>query len=70
MVRVDELVLLSGQVAQDRQTGALIAGDVRAQTAQIFENIQNIQSTLRAVVCDLSHVVKATVYLTDMQAAC
>lgn len=64
LVKADDLILLSGQVAQDPQTGELIDGDVGAQAAQIFENIQ---SALHAVGCDLSHVIKATVYLTDIR---
>jgi 2-iminobutanoate/2-iminopropanoate deaminase len=64
LVKVGAFVLLSGQVAQDPDTDALIAGDARAQAAQIFENIQ---WALRAVGYDLSHVVNATVYLTDMR---
>ncbi len=64
LVTAGEFVLLSGQVALDPRTGALLSGDVRAQADQIFANIQ---TTLRAVGCDLGDVVKATVYLTDMR---
>lgn len=64
LVRAGELILLSGQVAQDPQTGELLTGDIRAQVVQIFANIEQ---ALRTVGCDLSHVVKVNVYLTDMR---
>ena len=64
LVRADELLFLSGQTAQDPVSGKLIAGDVSAQATQIFANIATVLATVGA---DLSHVLKATVYLTDMQ---
>jgi 2-iminobutanoate/2-iminopropanoate deaminase len=63
LVKVDNLLFLSGQVAQDHNTGKLIEGDVGAQVTQIFSNIGAV---LGAAGCDVSHVVKVNVYLTDM----
>jgi 2-iminobutanoate/2-iminopropanoate deaminase len=62
-VRAGELVFLSGQVAQSPTTGKLIAGDVSAQTEQIF---QNLRAVLRAAGKTLDDVVRVSVYLTDM----
>jgi 2-iminobutanoate/2-iminopropanoate deaminase len=50
-------------VAQEPATGKLIEGDVGAQTTRI---LANLQAVLKTVGRDLSHVVKVTVYLTDM----
>ena len=52
------MIYLSGQVAQDPQTGKLIEGDVSAQAEQIFSNIDTV---LRAVDRNLSHVVKVNI---------
>lgn len=56
-------LFLSGQVAQDPETGKLIEGDVAAQTERIIENLQAV---LKTVGRDLGHVAKVTVFLTDM----
>jgi 2-iminobutanoate/2-iminopropanoate deaminase len=63
-VCVGDITYLSGQLAQDPVTGKLITGDVAAQTERIF---RNIEATLQAAHLTLDHVVKATVYLTDMK---
>jgi 2-iminobutanoate/2-iminopropanoate deaminase len=60
---VGEVVHVSGQVPIDMATGALVEGDVGAQTTQV---IAHIASVLRAAGADLSQVVKTTVYLTDL----
>jgi 2-iminobutanoate/2-iminopropanoate deaminase len=58
-----ELVWVSGQVPLDPSTNALVAGDVSVQTAQVLDNVRAI---LAAAGCGLEHVVKTTVFLTDM----
>jgi 2-iminobutanoate/2-iminopropanoate deaminase len=55
---------VSGQVAQDPASGKLIAGDVTAQTEQIFRNLAAI---LEAAGRTFDDVVRAGVFLTDMQ---
>jgi len=62
-VRAGELIFLSGQVAQDPVTGKLVVGDVATQTEQIFKNLEAV---LDAAGKTFSHVVKASVFLTDM----
>jgi 2-iminobutanoate/2-iminopropanoate deaminase len=63
-IRAGDTLYLSGQVAQDPATGKLISGDVAAQTERIF---RNIEATLQAATLSLEHVIKVTVYLTDMK---
>lgn len=63
LVNAGAALYLSGQVAQDSDTGKLIEGDVAAQTTRIFANLQAI---LKTVDRDLGHIVKVTVFLTDM----
>lgn len=56
-------MFLSGQVAQDPDTGKLIAGGVGVQAERIF---QNVALLLAAAGKDFSNVVKVTVFLTDI----
>ncbi|MEG6550834.1 RidA family protein [Desulfocurvibacter africanus] len=57
------LLFVSGQTPIDPATGALVAGDIEAATRQV---IKNIQAILQAAGADLEHVLKTTVFLTDM----
>lgn len=63
-VRAGGLLFLSGQVGLDPATGKLVEGDVVAQTEQTFRNIAVL---LDAAGKSLADVVKANVYLADMQ---
>ena len=57
------MVFASGQLPIDPATGAFVKGGVKEQTRQSLTNAQNI---LREAGVDLSHVVKTTVFLSDM----
>ena len=57
------MVVVSGQVPLDAEGRLVGPDDPRAQTRQVF---QNLQAVLAAAGCDLSHVVKLTVFLTNM----
>ena len=57
------MVFSAGQVALDPSTGILVGDDVKAQTVQVFKNLQAV---LAAAGTDLSKVVKTTVFLTTM----
>jgi 2-iminobutanoate/2-iminopropanoate deaminase len=63
-VRAGDLLFLSGQVALDPATGKLVAGDIGAQTEQIFANISAV---LEAAGKSFDDVMKTTVYLADMK---
>lgn len=62
VVRVGNLVYVAGQVARDASGNKVGAGDFRAQAVQVFENLQR---ALAAAGCDMQHVVKLTIYVTD-----
>jgi 2-iminobutanoate/2-iminopropanoate deaminase len=53
----------AGQVALDPASGEMVAGDVKAQTARVMENLQAI---LSAAGSSFSKVVKTTVFLATM----
>lgn len=58
-----EFVYLSGQTPLDPATGRLVEGGVAAQTRRVFENLRLV---LEAAGIGFEHVVKTTVFLTDM----
>jgi 2-iminobutanoate/2-iminopropanoate deaminase len=62
-IKANGVIYLSGQVALDPKSGELIGGDIRQQTERVFENIKGI---LEAAGSNLHHVIKATVFLKDM----
>jgi 2-iminobutanoate/2-iminopropanoate deaminase len=62
-VRRDGLTFVSGQVAQDPATGALIEGDTAAQAERI---LQNLTAVVEAAGKRLDDVVRVGIYLTDM----
>ncbi|MCA9600494.1 MAG: RidA family protein [Polyangiales bacterium] len=53
----------SGQIALDPATGALVEGDVTAQTERVLENVAAV---LEAAGVGFEAVVKTTIYLVDM----
>ena len=53
----------SGQIPTDPATGQFVAGGIQEQTTQVLENLKAI---LTAAGLELSHVVKTTVFLKDM----
>ena len=58
-----DIVFLSGQIPIVPETGCLVEGDITAQTHQIF---QNIKAVLEAAGLSMDHVVKTTVYMTNL----
>jgi reactive intermediate/imine deaminase len=62
-IRADRLVFLSGQIPLVAETMELVNGDVVAQIAQVFVNLQAVAE---AAGGGLQDIVKLTVYLTDL----
>jgi len=62
-IRSGDLIFCAGQVGLDPATGEAVQGDVKVQTARI---IDNLAAVLAAAGSDLAHVLKTTVFLTDM----
>jgi len=56
-------VFASGQVPIDPQTGNFVEGGIKEQTRQSLTNVSNV---LAEAGINLSHVVKTTVFLSDM----
>jgi len=62
-IRYGELLFLSGQVGLDPASGELVEGGVVPQTRQA---LANLQSLLESAGLDFEDVVRATVYLADL----
>ena len=62
-IEANGMVFASGQIPIDPATGSFVEGGIKEQTRQSLTNAQNI---LRQAGTDLAHVVKTTVFLSDM----
>lgn len=57
-------VFVSGQIPLDPFTGELISENVQAETRQVMENIKAV---LTEAGLGFEHIVKTSIFLTDMQ---
>ena len=62
-VLVGNTLYTSGQVAKDAITGEMVQHSIDAETKKVMENLLAI---LNAAGMDFSHVVKTTIYCTDL----
>lgn len=62
-VEANGMLFVSGQIAMDPADGSLLTGDVREETHRVMKNLRAI---LEAAGMDFGHVVKTTIFLTDM----
>ncbi|MBI5243306.1 MAG: RidA family protein [Elusimicrobia bacterium] len=64
-VQAGDLLFVSGQIPAEPASGKLVEGGVAAQTERALKNLGGI---LSAAGLGFEHVVKTTVFLTDMGA--
>ena len=62
-VRSGSFVFCSGQIALDPKSGQIVAGDIAVQTRRVLDNIAAI---LRAEGLSFDHIVKTTIFLTNL----
>ncbi|WNG37854.1 RidA family protein [Archangium violaceum] len=64
-VQVDagKMTFLSGQIPLDPKTMNIVEGDVIDQAEQVMKNLSAV---LKAAGLDFSHVVRSTIFLTDL----
>ncbi len=62
-VKCGGMVYTAGQVALDPNTGQMVEGGIKEQTHQVFANLKAV---LEAAGTSLENVVKATVFIVDM----
>lgn len=63
-VQVGDTVYISGQVCIDPQTGDLTNRDIQEETHRVMKNLKAI---LSAAGLTFNHVVKTTIFITDMK---
>lgn len=57
-------VFISGQIPSNPSTGEIVSSGIEDETKQVMENIKAI---LTEAGLDFSHIVKTSIFLTDMQ---
>jgi 2-iminobutanoate/2-iminopropanoate deaminase len=62
-IEVNGFVFASGQIPIDPATGSFVEGGIQEQTRQALTNAQRI---LQTAGTDLNHVIKTTVFLSDI----
>jgi reactive intermediate/imine deaminase len=62
-VRAGNTVYFSGQIPLDPKTGAVIEGDVSAQTRRVFDNLTAVAN---AAGGSLAKFVRVGIYVTDL----
>ena|SRR5258706_10457194 len=62
-VRVGDLLFCAGQIPIDAATGNLVAGDIKAQTERVLQNIKVILSDQGL---SFTNVVKSTVFMVNL----
>ena len=58
-----DMLFISGQICIDPSTGALMNQDIQQETHQVMHNLRSI---LTAADMSFHHVVKTTIFITDM----
>lgn len=62
-IQVANVIYTSGQIGLDPTSGNLVAQDLASQVRQAFANLAAV---IEAAGADWQHVVKLTLYLTDL----
>ena len=62
-IRVGDFLYTSGQISLDPKTMEMVTGEIEVETEKVLRNIEAI---LNADGLNFRHVIKTTVYLTDL----
>lgn len=62
-IQTGNTVYLSGQIGFDPETMNIISEDIRIQAGQV---LKNLKAVCEAASGSLDHIVKLTIYLTDL----
>jgi 2-iminobutanoate/2-iminopropanoate deaminase len=62
-VKTGDLLFVSGQIAIDPKTNNLIEGSIMEETKQVMKNLEAI---LEEAKISFDHIVKTTIFLSDM----
>ncbi len=62
-VRVGQMVFTAGQIPLNPQSGQIVSEDIGEQTRQV---LNNLTAVLKAENLTFDHIVKTTVFMTDL----
>ena len=62
-VQLGDMLYTSGQIAINPETGELEIGDIQHETKLVMENLKAV---LAAAHMDFSHVIKSSIFVSDM----
>ena len=62
-VPAGQMIFCSGQIPLDPVSGVLVQGDIATQSERVMKNLEAV---LAAAGANFSHVVRCTIFLTDM----
>jgi 2-iminobutanoate/2-iminopropanoate deaminase len=62
-IRAGNMLFMSGQIPLDPKTGAMVTGSIALETERVLENLAGV---LAAAGATFEHVVRTTIFLTDM----
>jgi 2-iminobutanoate/2-iminopropanoate deaminase len=62
-VRIGDLLFCAGQIPIEPATGNIVAGDIKAQTERV---LQNVKAILDDQNLSFSNVIKSTVFMTNL----
>ena len=62
-ISIGDFLYTSGQISLDPKTMEMITGNIELETEKV---LQNIEAILSAEGLNFGHVIKTTVYLTDL----
>jgi 2-iminobutanoate/2-iminopropanoate deaminase len=63
-IRANGLIYTAGQIPLDPRTGKIVEGGIKEQTRQVMENLRAV---VEAAGSSLNQVVKATVFLKNIE---
>jgi 2-iminobutanoate/2-iminopropanoate deaminase len=62
-VQMGDFLFCSGQIAINPQTQEVFTGDIKTQTEMV---LKNIEAVLKASDMNFNHIIKTTIFLTNM----
>ena len=62
-IKIDNFLYTSGQISLDAETMEMVTGSIEIETEKVLENLEAI---LMKDGLNLTHVIKTTVYLSDL----
>ena len=62
-VRIGDLLFSAGQIPIEPATGNLVTGDIKVQTERVLQNVKAILDDQKLT---FAHVVKSTVFMTNL----